>query len=147
MAAGEPPSRLRIVWRRHSPSDGIDHERLWFLVGLATLAVGVPWLLLSLPVPVCRFHELTGLPCATCGGTRAVLGLLHGEFFQALRWNPLVILVGVSAMLFLGYAVVVLIFNLPRLRVEGFAARHGRFLAWTFFLLLLGNWAYVLATQ
>lgn len=32
---------------------------------------------------------MTGLPCPSCGATRSVLSLLHGNFIAALRWNPL----------------------------------------------------------
>jgi len=42
--------------------------------------------------PVCLFHELTGLNCPGCGGTRAAYQLLHGHLLPALRDNALFIL-------------------------------------------------------
>lgn len=49
--------------------------------------------------PVCMFHELTGLNCPGCGGTRAVYALLHGHFEAALRDNGLfVLLLPVAAL-------------------------------------------------
>lgn len=39
--------------------------------------------------PVCQFHQLTGLNCPGCGGTRALYALLHGDFATALRDNAL----------------------------------------------------------
>jgi len=42
--------------------------------------------------PVCLFHELTGLNCPGCGGTRAAYQLLHGHLVAALRDNALFIL-------------------------------------------------------
>ncbi|MFZ1072607.1 MAG: DUF2752 domain-containing protein [Verrucomicrobiia bacterium] len=42
--------------------------------------------------PVCLFHELTGLNCPGCGGTRAAYQLLHGHLLNALRDNALFIL-------------------------------------------------------
>jgi len=42
--------------------------------------------------PVCLFHELTGLNCPGCGGTRAAYQLLHGHLLSALRDNALFIL-------------------------------------------------------
>ena len=42
--------------------------------------------------PVCEFHQLTGLNCPGCGGTRAVYQLLHGHVSRALQDNALVVL-------------------------------------------------------
>ena len=68
-------------------------RQLGFFWGAAALA-----LLLLTPVapvvapdlPPCFFHQITGLPCPTCGGTRAVLALLSGDVPGALHANPLV---------------------------------------------------------
>jgi hypothetical protein len=42
--------------------------------------------------PVCQFHRLTGLNCPGCGMTRALYALLHGNFFIALQYNVLLVL-------------------------------------------------------
>lgn len=42
--------------------------------------------------PVCEFHELTGLNCPGCGGTRSAYALLHGHFERALKDNALFVL-------------------------------------------------------
>jgi len=42
--------------------------------------------------PVCEFHQLTGLNCPGCGGTRAVYQLLHGNLLRAMQDNALVVL-------------------------------------------------------
>ncbi len=41
-------------------------------------------------MPSCLFRRVAGQPCATCGGTRATMYLLHGQAGSALRMNPLV---------------------------------------------------------
>jgi hypothetical protein len=43
-------------------------------------------------VPTCLFRRATGLPCATCGGTRVVYALSRGDLATALELNPLVTL-------------------------------------------------------
>ena len=48
--------------------------------------------------PVCEFHQLTGLNCPGCGGTRAAYQLLHGHLLNALRDNALFILTLVALM-------------------------------------------------
>lgn len=42
--------------------------------------------------PPCLFHELTGLHCTGCGGTRAVHALLSGDLATAWAQNPLLLL-------------------------------------------------------
>ncbi len=39
--------------------------------------------------PVCTFHQVTGLNCPGCGGTRALYALLHGHWQLALKDNAL----------------------------------------------------------
>jgi hypothetical protein len=50
----------------------------------AFLRLGVAW--------PCPFKAYTGLPCATCGGTRALAALCRLDFLGAIRFNPLVVL-------------------------------------------------------
>ena len=40
----------------------------------------------------CIFHEITGLYCPGCGGTRAMFSLIKLDFYQAMRYNALIIL-------------------------------------------------------
>ncbi|MCI0568065.1 MAG: DUF2752 domain-containing protein [Acidobacteria bacterium] len=55
----------------------------------AAILVRIPgaWLLTPLR---CPFLALTGLPCPTCGGTRAFAALAGGNLWRALLLNPLV---------------------------------------------------------
>ena len=39
--------------------------------------------------PRCPLFALTGLQCAGCGALRAMHAMLHGDFVQAFRFNPL----------------------------------------------------------
>ncbi len=63
---------------------GIAAAVLGLLVAMAA-AGGSPRLH---PLP-CGFHALTGLPCALCGGTRAALALMRGDWSAAAYLNPL----------------------------------------------------------
>jgi len=40
-------------------------------------------------VPPCLFRSMTGLPCPTCGSTRAVLALARLDLAGAVALNPL----------------------------------------------------------
>src|SRR6266699_3615447 len=90
---------MQISCRHRLAPHEIDHELLWLSISLGSLGVAVLWFALGLPWPRCVFHELTGLPCVTCGMTRSAIQFFHGHFVAALRWNPLVFafLCGVTA--------------------------------------------------
>jgi hypothetical protein len=44
---------------------------------------------LGIALIFCPLKYLTGIPCPFCGGTRAALALLQGDFHQAVMMNPL----------------------------------------------------------
>ncbi|MGE5275586.1 MAG: DUF2752 domain-containing protein [Acidobacteriota bacterium] len=54
--------------------------------GLAPLAARAAELL-----PPCLFRSVTGLPCPTCGSTRAVLALARLDLAGAVALNPLAV--------------------------------------------------------
>lgn len=37
---------------------------------------------------VCLIKHFTGIPCPSCGSTRSVVSLLHGDLPGAFFWNP-----------------------------------------------------------
>lgn len=41
---------------------------------------------------ICLVREITGYYCPGCGSGRACYSLLHGQFYQAFRYNPLLII-------------------------------------------------------
>ena len=43
------------------------------------------------PIPPCTLHSLTGYYCPGCGGTRAIMALLHGHPLRSLYYHPIVI--------------------------------------------------------
>ena len=56
----------------------------------------------------CPLLAIFGIPCVTCGGTRAMVALVTGDAIQALAWNPLVALGGLAAMVWLPLAALML---------------------------------------
>jgi len=58
------------------------------IAALGAMAVGLLGLD-RLPFAVCLFKGLTGLPCPTCGSTRALGRLVHLDLVGALAMNPL----------------------------------------------------------
>jgi hypothetical protein len=55
---------------------------------------GYIWLLTSYDSPeagpdVCMFKHIAGIPCPSCGSTRSIIAFAHGDFGNALYYNPL----------------------------------------------------------
>jgi Protein of unknown function (DUF2752) len=133
--------RLRV--RRLAPGE-IDHELIWLSVSFVSLGLAAAWLTVGLPWPHCVFHEITGLPCITCGMTRCGIQFVQGHFFAALKWNPLVfaLLSGVTA--FDLYAFAVLVTRAPRLRVA-FGLAQKKYARAIVLGALALNWMYLLS--
>jgi hypothetical protein len=135
--------KMRLRVQRLAPGE-IDHELIWLSASLVSLALAALWLTLGLPWPRCIFHEITGLPCATCGMTRCGIQFFHGHFLTALKWNPLVFafLCGVTA--FDLYAFVVLVTRAPRLRITFDADLQKKLVRSAVIAVLALNWSYLL---
>jgi len=81
--------RLRIVvgLRSEVVAAGIIGSFLAMVLALPLL----DWLHLRKQA-VCPFHALTGVPCPTCGYTRAVSLLARGEMGAAFAFQPFVLI-------------------------------------------------------
>lgn len=135
---------MRLVWRRRSANEP-DHELIWFTVFVASIALGAGWLALGLPWPQCPFFAITGWPCLTCGATRSTIASLHGDFFVALRWNPLAFAALCAVVIFNLYAAIVLIGRKARLRIVDWSVGEKKIVRIAAISLLALNWIYLLA--
>ncbi|MCP3906164.1 MAG: DUF2752 domain-containing protein [Planctomycetes bacterium] len=50
---------------------------------------------------VCNLRRLTGIPCPTCGGTRAAMAAADGRFADAFTHNPFLCVAVVAAFTWL----------------------------------------------
>jgi hypothetical protein len=135
---------MQVSSRHRGPTE-IDHELIWLSVSLGSLGVAVAWFALGLPWPRCVFHQLTGLPCVTCGMTRSTIAFFHGHFLAALLWNPLVFafLCGVTA--FDLYAFTVIAIRTPRLRISFQTEAEKKSARMIVIVALAVNWIYLLS--
>ena len=133
--------RLRV--RRLAPGE-IDHELTWLSVSVVSLGLAAIWLTIGLPWPRCMFHEITSLPCVTCGMTRCGIQFFHAHFLAALKWNPLVFLGLWSVMAFDLYALFVLVTRAPRLRIRFSTPAAKTFVRMSIVSALALNWTYLL---
>lgn len=114
---------------------------LWGGTALAGAAAAPFAPALAAGLPLCPFHAVTGLPCPTCGGTRALLALARLDPVSALAWNPLVAL---AAAVFLAGGLVALVRALRGRGVADVPARP--WLRAAAALALAANWAFVIAS-
>jgi hypothetical protein len=131
---------------RHQLEPGeTDHELIWLTVSLGSLALATAWFAVGLPWPRCAFHDLTGLPCVTCGMTRSAIQFFHGHFLAAWKWNPLVFafLCGVTA--FDLYAFTVIATRVPRVRIVVHTQSKKKYARGIVIGALALNWIYLLS--
>ncbi len=65
---------------------------LWGLVALALVAISPLAPQLAETTPACPIKSISGVPCPTCGATRAAVALAGFDPLAALGLNPLVAL-------------------------------------------------------
>ena len=85
---------------------------------------------------------MTGLPCLTCGATRALAALAEGDLVGALKVQPLVVVGGVFAVISFSVHAYRLV-CLRRVASLRCSQRELRFLAAGGSALLLLNWLYL----
>ncbi len=132
-----------MTWRRLDPKE-LDHELIWLGVSVASLVGAWVWFRLALPLPGCPFHAITGLPCPTCGMTRALRSSFHRDWQTAAGFNPLAFLSYAGVVVYDVYAAIVLAFRLPRLRWDKISPRAGWMVRCGAIAAILGNWAWLI---
>jgi hypothetical protein len=112
--------------------------------GLIAAGVVVSLGLDRLGLTLCTFKRLTGIPCATCGSTRALAQLAHLDVAGAVALNPLAALLSLAAA---GWAVadMVLLLRGRALSLE-MSSAEGRGLSIGAVAVVVLTWAYVVAT-
>jgi hypothetical protein len=91
------------------------------------------------PVHLCLSKWFTGFACPTCGFTRGIFSLVHGNIIQAWSFNPL--LFSVLILFFTAAAVRIVLGRSVRI----YLTKIERQIAWTLSLVLIVvNWIYII---
>lgn len=85
---------------------------------------------------ICPFYELTGLYCPGCGSGRAFYALFHGRFLEALRYNYLLDLLFLPALIVFLHEYLRFVF--PRLGLKPVSVPRGAAIAVT--VLIFAFW-------
>ena len=129
--------------RRAGRRRAFGHAEVFAAIFALSFVAARLWPLLDLHY-VCLFKALTGLPCATCGMTRAFVRLAHGEPAAALAASPLGALMAAGAWLFAAADAVRLALGVPLPAprpgtARAFAIGGG--------IALLANWAFLVVAH
>ncbi|MCU0240993.1 MAG: DUF2752 domain-containing protein [Vicinamibacteria bacterium] len=125
--------------KRNAFPTGMVLGAVGLLAGLAVRLLHLD----HLPFAICTFRLTTGLPCMTCGSTRALGRLMALDFMGAFEQQPLVTILMLALLL---WCVTETLLYLTMRRAFTFEASPR---AWVriglaAMILLLSNWAYVI---
>ena len=132
---------MQLLLKKRAP-DQIEFGIIYG--GIALVILGAGWLqsILSF-APDCVFKGLTGIPCLTCGSTRSVVHLSHGDILSAFTMNPLTTLCLMSAVLYFIYGLMSAALHLPRISLL-FTDKERTIMRAGVVMLLLVQWAYLI---
>jgi hypothetical protein len=127
---------VQVCRRPPWPLWAVSIVLVWMGLGAAAIVLIAH---LGGPVELCLIKRFTGIPCPTCGFTRGVFSLLHGNITRAWLYNPL--LFSVLTIFFTATAVRIIFARSVRV----YLTNTERLIAWILSLaLLFVNWAYVI---
>ncbi len=94
-------------------------------------------------MPPCLFKAFTGLSCPTCGATRSVMQLSHGDIIGAIEMNPAVSLMFVFAVFSFAYGLLGVSLKMPRIR-PALSGHERKAVRMGIVTVILFNWSYLL---
>ena len=109
----------------------------------ALCVLAVKYLPIAHIAPSCVFRGMSGLPCPTCGTTRALLSMAKGNFIDAMTMNPLVVVLLTAAIASCLYSFVSLLFGTRRMTFS-LSEREKDVMRITAVMIVLLNWGYLL---
>lgn len=135
---------MNAVRKTKKTGDGQrELEDQLFRIGLTALAAATALAVLYqcvlrhiLPQAPCFFLTVFGIYCPGCGGTRALLALLHGRILSALWYHPFI---PYFAVVYLGFLLTQGLQRLGVKRVRGW--RFHYWYLWAGIAIIALNWA------
>lgn len=90
-----------------------------------------------LPQFPCVAYSIWGIYCPGCGGTRAVVSLVHGHFLRSLWYHPIVLY---CIVLYAGFMITQ---GLHRIGVKKIHPwRFHEWYLWGMLIIMVGNWIF-----
>jgi hypothetical protein len=114
---------------------------LWLAAAVSAVALRPLWLAIAPIFRPCVFRSLTGIPCPTCGTTRAATAFLDGQLTAAFTASPLAAAVG---LLFVVGAPLAALWALAKWPVPVMPMPLPRWVRIAAAALIAANWTYVI---
>jgi hypothetical protein len=114
---------------------------LWLVAAASAVALRPLWLALAPHLRPCIFRTLTGLPCPTCGTTRAAVAFLHGDLVSAFVSNPLATLIGILFIAGAPIAALWVVSGRPAIELP---QTRSQWLRWILVGVIAVNWLYLI---
>ena len=131
---------MRFLFKKRS---GNDVEFGLIYGGIALLLLCAARLLPVLDfLPSCPFHDLTGMPCPSCGSSRSLVHLAQGDIASSMSMNPLAALCYMAAICWFLYTLVSLVLDIPRITVQ-FTEKGKSTARFSALFFVFINWLYL----
>ena len=115
---------------------------LWLAAAVSVLALRPLWMAIAPLLRPCVFRSLTGVPCPTCGTTRAATAFLDGNLLAAFAANPLAAAMG---LLFVVGAPIATLWAIAQWPLPLLPTPLPRWVRIGAVAVIAGNWLYVIS--
>jgi hypothetical protein len=126
---------------RSATKDERQLALLWLAAAVSAIVLRPLWLAASPHLGSCVFRSLTGIPCPSCGTTRAATAFLQGHVITAFINNPLATLMG---LLFVVGAPIAVIWTTARWSVPSLSNPLPLWVRIGAVFLIAANWLYLI---
>ena len=126
---------------RSATKDERQLALLWLAAAVSAIVLRPLWLAAAPHLRSCIFRSLTGVPCPTCGTTRAATAFLQGHVMTAFANSPLATLAG---LLFVVGAPIAVIWTTARWPVPSLSNPLPPWVRIAAVGLIAANWLYLI---
>ena len=126
---------------RSTTKDERQLALLWLAAAVSAIVLRPLWLAAAPHFGSCVFRSLTGIPCPSCGTTRAATAFLQGDLITAFINNPLAALAG---LLFVVGAPIAVIWTTARWSVPSLSNPLPFWVRIGAVCLIAANWIYLI---